>query len=307
MHSGVATALFLISVGGPYVCLHTLFEAPPAERRRTFEREGAAIGLLIFLALATTGMFGHVVPPFHWDSTRDWAWILPRAFDLQSVNADVVDPNSALRLLGPAAIFQMLIIVAAIIERQVLAVAIASGPLLIAVVSGLAGDRWIVYQLSGAIYPFALCGLAYLGDEPRVAAHRKPLAVALMFALTLTGLRIPRVAGAAQRYILQPSAADRYAKADFDVIQTAIGSQAVEVDIGQPLPAIAALVELGRRQLNLQWSDRAWNTVVAYRHWPLPTYGPAKFRLMVRHDPVPFGASIVLSTAQYQLVDLSPP
>jgi len=82
----------------------------------------------------------------------------------------------------------------------------------------------------------------------------------------------------------------------------------VEVDISLPQPAIALLVELGRRNADVQWSPAAWKVILGYRKlWSPPHYTqPGKWRIVspgaVGVDPAP----AAFRSAQYLVLRTAP-
>jgi hypothetical protein len=64
------------------------------------------------------------------------------------------------------------------------------------------------------------------------------------------------------------------------------------------------MVELGRRGIPLQWTERSWKPVLGYRPWPVPTHEtPAPLRIVVRPgDGGRAGGDVVLRTTQFELL-----
>jgi hypothetical protein len=148
-------------------------------------------------------------------------------------------------------------------------------------VLSITGANALAFQLIGYFYPAALCGACVvLADVPR---RTLPL---LALVVLVTGQRLPRFIGAVDRYALHQDKRFLFTAAEIDQLANQIGSQTVEIDVPDVLPGILLLVELGRRNLDLQWSDRTWNVLLRYRGWPPPKL-TEKARLVLRQtDPV---------------------
>jgi hypothetical protein len=86
-----------------------------------------------------------------------------------------------------------------------------------------------------------------------------------------------------------------------DAIAREGNSALVEADDAPHFP-VFLMVELGRRGVGLQWSERAWTYIVGYRRWPRPIYSaPAPLRIVLRDKAGP-GVTPILRTTQFDLV-----
>ena len=210
-------------------------------------------------------------------------------------------------MLTLAIVLHLAIVIAAGAARNAVVLALAGGPLALLALLYAFEHAWIAYQIVGTLFPYALCGIAYLSDEPTVVSKRAVLFAVMTAAAAFVAIRVPRFWGAIDRYVLNVADQQRYSASDFEKIAAIVGPDGiVRIDLHEPLPAIAALVELGRRGMNVQWSPEAWRTVLAYRKWPPPTYTvQAGFRLAHRSAPDP--NEVVLETPQYRLWRLRVP
>jgi hypothetical protein len=101
----------------------------------------------------------------------------------------------------------------------------------------------------------------------------------------MIGQRLPRLAGAVDRYALHQNQRYVFTAAEIDRIASHIGAQAVEIDVPDVLPAIFLLVELARRKLNLQYSEQTWNTLFRYRGWTPPVQQTRAELVLRQTDP----------------------
>jgi hypothetical protein len=305
LHSSLATGLFLCVVGCTYVVAASVIESIDKRQTRISTADAAIFGVAILAAFASSGIFA-LPAIFRLDIQfpLSWSWIFPRVLDLQNHAVDVVVAPSLLLsiLLMLAIVLQLAIVIGAIVARNAFALALAAGPLALLALLYMFDRAWIASQIAGTLFPYALCAIAYLSDEPAVVSKRGILFAVMTAAVIFIAIRAPRFWGALDRYVLNVADQQRYAASDFDKIAATVGADGiVRINLHDPLPAIAALVEFGRRGMNLQWSPEAWKTVLDYRKWPPPTYAaPAGFRLTHRSELDPNG-EMLLETPQYRL------
>jgi hypothetical protein len=306
-HSGLATALILCSIGGVYILLNGLFKYR-VERsiHETLERS-VALALMVGIAFACNGMFA-LLKPFGGYLPYDvsWMWILPRLLEIQNAVVDFAIQSAfwistmAILVVG----LQIAIVIVAISLRNAVAAALSGGMLGLMLVLYLTDYRWIGYQILGTVYPAALCGVGYLFDDAARVSRRAALATIAALAVGVVVMRIPRMIGAVKLYTLETTPITRYAAKDFEALATAIGSGVVHIDSAHAAPAISSLVEFGRRGISIQWSPQAWNRVLGYQPWPVPTYAARPdFCLIYNGDPDPPG-TLIMETPQFRLIRL---
>jgi hypothetical protein len=302
LHSPFAAALLLSVVGCAYVVAAGAIELFDKRKAGFAWAHIAIFGAAVLTALASSGMFARpAVAPLDVQFPQPWSWILPRVLEHQNPAVDVIGATSSWLMLALAITLQIALVIAAAAIRSAIALALAGGPLALLLLLYMLGQTWITYQIVGTLFPYALCGMAYLSDEPPVASKRALLVVIMTATAAFVATRVPRLWGAIDRYVWHVPDQQRYAASDFEKIAAIVGPDIIEINLREPLPAIAALVEFGRRGMNVQWSPQSWNTILAYRRWPPPTYAtPAGFRLTHRSEAARDG-EVVLETPQYRL------
>ena len=124
----------------------------------------------------------------------------------------------------------------------------------------------ILLQLSGFIYPCLLCGSILFGE--RAGKMR-----AYIGALTMALLTIFHAGSVIYRYATVYTLGI-FTKQELDSLAATIGSKIVFVDVnGNPQLALILMVDLGRRNIAIQWSEKDWYTVAGgWRKWPVPNY-----------------------------------
>src|SRR5262249_25126655 len=247
---------------------------------------------------------------FETPAGRWTAWILPRMFEVATQPAFWIPmPFTAAEITAAvlAAGFQFAIIIVAVVLRNAIAAALSGGTLLLTLLLYLADRHWIGFQLMGVIYPATLCGVGYLFDDALRVSKRVPLIVTLAVGVCAVGLRIARLPGAIDTYVFNTPSRGRYAAKDFEALAAAIGAGVVHIGTAEGHPALASLVEFGRRGTLIQWSPQAWNTINRRLPWPVPSYTDRpEFCLIYHNDPDVPGA-LIMRTPQFRLIRLSRP
>lgn len=263
MHSGSATA-FLCA---PLFIVALVASAVWREHNINISAAVILCSLVAFIPLVSSGVIARPLAGGYPDYNLSWSYILPRILDLenQGVALSRLSPIWLQAQVAITAVAWVALFAIAVRTRNVLATGVLGGAaiLLIGIIS--VGARAIAFQLIGFFYPAILCGAVALAIDVRVMRT-----ISLSIAFLLIAQRIPRFAGAIERFAWHQSEANLFSAAEMDALSRKIGSQSVRIDVGVPQPAILLLVELGRRKLNLEWSQRGWDTILRYRHWALP-------------------------------------
>ena len=129
-------------------------------------------------------------------------------------------------------------------------------------------------QLSGFLYPAMLCGGIMLVSNEGNLSHQARVAC-LVSILVLIGLRLPRAVAATKHstdrmVVKQTSISLKEIDA---VAQTDSIGGPILVDLGTIQLPVLALTELGRRNMQLQFTADSWfHAVGGWRGWPVPKY-----------------------------------
>jgi hypothetical protein len=95
----------------------------------------------------------------------------------------------------------------------------------------------------------------------------------------------------------------RFSSVEIDALAAAIEREGgvTIVDLEPPHHfASFLLVELGRRGIDVQWSERSWRQVLRYRPWPVPSYDkPAPLMIQMRGKSE---SPAIVQTTQFELV-----
>jgi hypothetical protein len=330
MHSGTATALFLITIGGPYL-LARIILIPRGQRRTELESSWHAsviLALLVGTAIMTSGLPARPTPPSLPDFGVKWIYIFPRSLDLEHQGANIgnnpidglpplafgredklvsgLSAKAVRRLAKVASGLWICLVVLALVRREPVAIGLLLGPLALLVALYLADKRPEAFQLVGVVYPATMCGAARLLNWP-AAGDRRRLAqfslVATIIVAVFIGLRIPRFAGSVRRY----AGAGRPRSQEFSLRQTnrivkAVGSQPVELNILSLPHLLFAIVEMGNQGVHFQFTQQSFYSAFAYMPWQTPPYPPPQLRLMLMTDDRPPGWRVKMRAAPFMLL-----
>jgi len=271
LHSGIAAALLLGVTAGSYLLCKALIK----RQWRELLPEAAVLASAGLVLIATTGVI--VRPPslvvLYPDWNVSWPYILPRIFDLenQGVTASKLSsPLMNLLLIGSIGLVVALLFLATR-QRNAVVIGFVAGPAIMLAIL-VAGDaRAIAFQLIGIFYPITLCAAARFIEDNH-AGPQTIMRTALAGTIVFIAMRVPRFVGAVDRYAISAPSAMRYTSAQVDRLSRVIGSAPVAVDVETPQAALVLLLELGRRNMAVQWSKRSWDFLFAYRRWAPPVY-----------------------------------
>jgi hypothetical protein len=276
MLSGYVTALVLTIVGLVWIALESL-------RSRRFDiEEFASLALIAAVAVLASGFF---VRPYFGGFPGSPYGILEtvlRGLDLQGWSAAVTfEPWSATTLVVVSVSLPLVLGIIAVARRNSTAAALLLAPLLL-LAALTAGHLYsVVLQLTGFFYAVSLCGAATLLSTSRES--RGSLAIGVACGVALIAMRVPHALASLERYT-NPEFIGRHtlALSDFDAIERVAAGRPILVDVVEPQLAVAVLVELGRRGMDLQWTETSWfHAVGNWRCWAVPTYEQAApFRLV---------------------------
>jgi hypothetical protein len=270
MHSGAATTFLTAPIFGVALIAMAVWR----DEHTQITPASFLCIMVSTMPLIASGVLSRILFTGFPDYNVTWSYIVPRILDLE---------NQGIALSGASpAWLQAQVAVAIAVWAGLLALAVhcrnacatgllgGSAILLIGIMA--AGARAVAFQLIGFFYPAVICGAVAV-----VADGRAARAITMALAMLTIAQRIPRFIGATDRYALHQYEPNLFSAAEIDRLVEQIGSQTVQIDVGErqkflPQPAILLLIELGRRHLDLQWSQRAWDTVLYYRNWPLPVW-----------------------------------
>jgi hypothetical protein len=316
MHSGIIIAFFFATIAGLLIGTDFLFDK--TGRQPHFTDRFIAIGAIILVALASSGMFARPItaPGSPAGFFIEWLSLIPHLLEVQNPTRDYLTISDSWLLIGSAAalLLHLALVAVAILRRSAIAAALTAGPLLIFMAliildsAGSMSARYAAYQFTSIIASFSLCGVAWLLDD--AGRTRAPVRLMMPIAaicVALIMIRLPRTLGSLDTYAFNPPPTQVFKTADFDALAARIASQAVLIDAKDNINAIAVLVELGRRGVNLQWSPESWKAVVGYRAWSTPTYASEPTMVLRDRPWTANTGAIVYESAQFQLSDLQVP
>jgi hypothetical protein len=310
MLSGIATALTLALIGVTLLVLTAIVASKRGFSVHTLHDPAMGLALTVGLSILASGNLAR--PVFYERIEYPWTWpeVLVRVLELEGL----VPGRTALppRLMWVAAVLLLAawggLAVLAVAQRSISAATLLIAPLVLLGGLVVADRRWEATNFVGIYAPLVMCALAILVDSLR---GRAPLWLsASLLALFTVGvaLHLPRFAAAASFHGgANTPPLFRFSSREIEALGAAIvnGGGTALVDIGgAPQFPIFLMVELGRLGVPLQWTERSWSLILAYRRWPVPAYPtPAPLRIVMRGAKSGGSDSVlVLQTTQFDLL-----
>jgi hypothetical protein len=299
-HSGPAASLLCGAIFGAALTAQSI-----VERDRSAVHPAAVLFCVVTLIpIIASGLPARPTWFQFPDWRLDWNFELPRMLDLESQGGSVttLTPGTLSVMVMIGLLVWASLLAIAFRERNICAIGMLGGSALLLVALFSLNARAAAFQLIGFYYPALICGAGYLLVVP--LSKQK---IVLVLALIAVGERVPRFWGIVNSYVLHPAAEYTFSKLEFDGMAAALGADGVvEVDVANPQRAIAVLVEFGERAVNVQWTPRAWKTILGYRPWAPPIYTVRPtFVLSDGAEPASPG-EIVWQSIRYRLTRLDP-
>jgi len=282
LHSGPAAALLVIAIYTP-AAVSLGMRARDGGLQLRLLWLGVAVSIFPVISSGIQARPNAFVTPDYGVSL--W-YALPRMLDLenQGIWISGFSEITVQLFVGLHLLIWAILIGIAFTWRDFRAIGFLAGPAVLAIMLVVLGRRAVSFQLIGYFYPAFVCGAASLFVS-RPTGGRNIVALLLLLA---TLERVPRLLGSVQRYAIQgPSSQKSFTEAEIDRVAADIAQGITLIDVVSPQPAIILLIELGRRNLDLQWSAQAWDTILHYRGWaaPVPTKPPSKIVTWIDTGP----------------------
>lgn len=300
MYPGVAVAVFLAIVGG--LCILSRFIGMIFLRSQDLLRDimdrFVILLLLMGIAVVAMGTLSRPMMPLSPPIPETiWQELLPYVLDMtRNLFWERVQWIGSLIVILLSAGWCFF----AISRRNDLAFALIGSSFLILFGVMILGVPGKAYQFAGILYPFSLCGAALLLNTEKQWPY-----ILFISVVIVVSLHIPRWIDAVQRYAgLEVQQRVLFSKVEMDKLAEGIGGSPVIVhEITDPPRAIAALVELARRDVKLQWTPASWKTILGYRSWKAPLVDRSiPLYLQMVETPVSELCTVKVKTAQYQLL-----
>lgn len=280
LHSGIATALLLTVTAG--ACLLT--KILMTRNCRQLAPEAAALASAILVLVLTSGTVTRPLIAYFPDWNVTWSYVFPRIFDLENQGLNI-SPLPAIMttvfLVFTVGLLGALLFLG-VRQRNPIVVGFLAGPALLLLALVAIDGQAIAFQIIGTFYPIALCTAARFADDENLpAGHSRMLAYScLTAAILFVAARVPRMIGSLDRYVVGAPASSRYAATDIEAIASTIGQATVHADVADRQSALVLMLEFGKRNIDVQWSERSWKLLFGYRRWPLPHYAkPASLKI----------------------------
>lgn len=321
LYPGQVLAGLLISVGGVFLILKLMDLGWNFTRGKLIQLQANATVLIIMIlsVIATSGFLS--VPKgitYNTDIPLDWVTILLHQLDIRYLVHDAFLNwyTSSLALFFLYGFLVMTIIAFCLVlgSYNLIAVSFISAAMILIIFPLLNMSKWFAYEFSGIIYTLILCGFAWsIGTATnKITCYSMVclLGVALIIRLPTFAETVHHYAGTG---ILIPM---QYSKNEIDHLVDSIDHQRVIIDAPNVMFALPVLVELGRRNVDLQWTDASWKAILGYRDWVPGKIQPTQLILGLTADAMHIiglkikkrdHCAILAKTRQYQLFKCQDP
>lgn len=225
----------------------------------------ASIGIL-----SKVGMFGDLTTYLPEHSAMNLSWIesasIPRLLQLEHFNFSIYLRSHW--MLYASILFVAIIIgglTLSIIKKNYIAFCLLITPIFMILIFSTFKLYWVEYQFIGLFYPLFLCGCVGLFDSLSYDINKPILQnkIYLILFMTVSALiiiQLPRftwnIRNHAKKEVGQIN--HQFLKSDFDQLERIIGTSNVTIDIKDIYFSVPLLVELGRRNVHLQFTNESW-------------------------------------------------
>jgi hypothetical protein len=258
--------------------------------------KGGALSVVCLapLCLIASESLRGCLKPFEWGTQVKIEFVVAEALDV-SANWEPCDgPGKSRPTLVKAALVAVAV---GFLWAAAFRATLAAGLFLcsgIAAAALLPGRAWSVYQMQGLLYPLSLAGALLLWQHQAVWRSSRHRAVALILVLAMAAARVPQLKGTLEQTTqLKPGVPGFIARSHITAIVDRVGKGPVDLCQREVCVCLAALVELGVRDIPVQYRHPAWQLTVGYRGWPVPHYDkPSRYLLTGWNDnrSLPIGA-----------------
>ena len=265
--TGLITAMVISLVAGVYLSCLAFGEKRSAEKagRGLFSDSAALVALLAVVAVLTSGIIARpLFAPGNIPIPWSWWDLLSRAaeFDGLIPGRTLFPPFVITILMAATFLVAILLLGIALFTRSFVAASLIASPLLILSIVVPAGFKWHAMVFMGLYVPLLFCGSVVLIDDLPAKGSSKPWrSIVAVVAIAMIAFRLPRFESTVRFHKGREFPAQfRFSSAEIDALAAAIEREGgvTFVDLEPPHHFAAfLLVELGRRGIDVQWSDRS--------------------------------------------------
>jgi len=255
----------------------------------------ARFAILLYMVTAVPGWllyhFAFTATGFP-ESPHDWTFVIPVSLDLEKTSLVEIKPKTQQRLKILCLASLVIAMGIAIRQRNRAAIALIGCALLVPF-AWLIGE-YRLYAFHGLLYPLTLAGASLLA-EPWLRQRHVQLKIGLLALLLLgmIGLRVPQCRTTADRYLFsaQPFRAV-IRQSEAVALRAAIGSESVDVILGQYPDNHFVLAELCAQGAQIQFRSPTWErSIYAYTtHCPDLLTSKSRYTLVERNAYAPTGS-----------------
>ncbi|MEH2470433.1 hypothetical protein V1281_000322 [Nitrobacteraceae bacterium AZCC 2161] len=280
LHSGIATALILITV----VCVQALGSV--YQERRILTNKMQCLNVCVIGAIATSGTFARATTDEVPRWPLSWSYIFGRAWDLdnQGVFISGFTEAQASALASFCCVLLACVAVAGFKSPFGRTFSAGVGALVLMASLYVAGADAVMFQLIGFFYPLSLVATAALVDDLKKTDRLRGLVTCI--AIFEVAVRLPHLSGSLDRYAIGRQVARIYRQDLISKISELAKSSSVTIDVDEPQKAAVMRAEILRDAPDVRWSCRAWNAALLYALSRVPcTSEPERSDYIVSEKP----------------------
>ncbi|SHH64870.1 hypothetical protein [Bradyrhizobium erythrophlei] len=305
MFNAQLTAVALGVFGSCFLVTRLVWEQRDALMVSQTARCSMILAALIVIAVVSSGVVarplytGFIPMSLDWKILADWAMQI----------AGPLGTTGPVLLVGPMRIIFttvfVCICISAIIWKSPGATALVLGSATMAGMLYAFDERWRFYEISLLFVATPICAVAVLLNEELFLAGRVRFWIFFaVLLLTPVGFGLPRfVNGLSSLGGDSTPPLYRFSLEETDRMADVVASGAV-IDVGEaPQFNIFLVVELGRRGIPFQVSEKSWRTFMGYRPWPIPHYDkPMPISIVLRSEANSAAPGLLMRTTQFDVM-----
>jgi hypothetical protein len=305
MFNAQLTAVALGVFGSCFLVTRLVWEQRDALMVRQIARCAMILAALIVIAVVSSGVIARPIYTGFIPMSQDWKILADWAIQI----VGPLGTTGPVLLVGPmriifATVF-VCICICAINRKSPAATALALGSITVAGLLYAFDERWRFYEISLLFVATPVCAAAILLNEELFLAGR--LRFWTFFAVLLlipVGFSLPRfVNGLSFLGGGSTPPLYRFSLEETDRMAAVVARGAV-IDVGEgPQFNIFLVVELGRRGIPFQVSEKSWRTFMGYRTWPIPQYDkPMPISIVLRSEANSASPGLLMRTTQFDVM-----
>ncbi|HLB55910.1 MAG TPA: hypothetical protein VJK30_01070 [Coxiellaceae bacterium] len=306
-YPGTVTALMLALIIGVYMLTDIIFSKEKYFFEKLYKQRDIfyCTVLSIVIAVATTGGLSRPFAIGFGGLNETWASLWQQLFESSELHHAKIliwySHTASIITLVLSAVFFITALFISVKRRNVIAITILFSPLILLFIMWILNAIWSVYEFTGIFFPLILTGFVYLSDNLFFENHKR---AKLFFYLVsfFIAIHIPQFIQTADHFTRSSVRSLQFSEPKMNVLAKKMNGHHIIINIHDVTHALPILIDFGYRPMHLEWTPKAWKSIMGYRPWSAPTIKKSHYYLVLRSDPVPLTCRVINKTNQYQLL-----